>query len=244
MGAVYDKIGGNYADLRKPDARIEAQIHEALGSANTILNVGAGTGSYEPTDRVVTALEPSAEMIAQRKPEAAPAIQGVAEDLPFEDKAFDASMAILTIHHWTDKPKGLSEMRRVTRDQVLVLTFDPAHLDFWLTDYFPELVTLDEGKMPRMSELEAWLGPLETSVVPIPHDCTDGLLCAYWRRPEAYLDPVIRSGMSPFWAMKNTADGLAQLESDLERGVWAEKYAHLLDLVERDFGYRLLMAKA
>lgn len=243
MDASYDEIGVNYSDLRKPDARIEAQLHNALGSAKSILNVGAGTGSYEPQDREVTALEPSAKMIAQRKPEAAPAVQGFAENLPFDDNAFDVAMAVLTIHHWTDKPQGLREMRRVARDHLVILTFDPAFQDFWLADYLPELITLDDGQMPQMADYAAWLGPVETHVVPIPKDCTDGLLCAYWQRPEAYLDPKIRSGMSPFWAMKNTAEGLAQLESDLQSGAWAETYAHLLDLDERDFGYRLVVAR-
>ena len=178
MGASYDTIGVNYSDLRKPDPRIEAMIGRALGSAKTILYVGAGTGSYEPADRQVTALEPSQEMIRQRSATSAPVIQGYAEDLPFDDGSFEASMAILTVHHWTDQEKGLKEMRRVTRGPVVVLTFDPSHRGFWLTDYIPELVTLDEGQMPRMTDYGAWLGPVEIAAVPIPHDCSDGFMCA------------------------------------------------------------------
>ncbi len=242
MPASYDTIGINYSDLRKPDPRIARVIDGALGSARTVLNVGAGTGSYEPADRQVTAVEPSLEMIRQRRAPAAPAIQGHAEDLPFDDDSFDASMAILTIHHWADKAKGLKEMRRVTRGPVVLLTFDPSHRP-WLTDYVPELVALDEVKMPRMADYEAWLGPVEISTVPIPHDCTDGFLYAYWRRPAAYLDPRIRTGMSSFWAIDTIDEGLARLASDLDSGAWARRYSELLDLDECDVGYRLLTTK-
>ena len=243
MPASYDTIGINYSDLRKPDSRIETAIGRALGSAKTILNVGAGAGSYEPADRQVTAIEPSAEMIRQRGASAATVIQGYAEDLPFDDDAFDASMAILTVHHWTDQRKGLKEMRRVTRGPVVVLTFDPSHRGFWLADYIPELVTLDEAQMPRMTDYEAWLGPVEITAVPIPHDCTDGFLCAYWRRPAAYLDPRVRAAVSSFWAIGDISEGLSNLASDLDTGAWAERYADLLTLDECDFGYRLVTTK-
>lgn len=243
MRTSYDTIGVNYSDLRKPDARIERAIGRALGSARTVLNVGAGAGSYEPADRQVTAIEPSVEMIRQRGASAAPVIQGYAEDLPFDDNSFDASMAILTIHHWADKEKGLKEMRRVTRGQVVILTFDPSHRGFWLADYIPELVALDEVQMPRMTDYEAWLGAVEISAVPIPQDCTDGFLCAYWRRPAAYLDPRIRAAMSSFWAVDNISEGLGKLASDLDTGAWAQRYSELLDLDECDFGYRLVTTK-
>ena len=157
MSAKYDIIGVNYAELRKPDRRIARIIESALGSAQTVLNVGAGTGSYEPTDRSLIAVEPSREMIRKRSPAAAEAIQASADDLPFDDKSFDASMAILTIHHWPDKEAGLREMRRVTRGRIVLLTFDPSHRP-WLTDYLPELAALDEAQMPAMSDYERWLG--------------------------------------------------------------------------------------
>lgn len=243
MPASYDTIGINYSDLRKPDRRIERVIGRALGSAKTVLNVGAGAGSYEPSDRQVTAIEPSMEMIAQRSARAASAIQGYAEDLPFDDDSFDASMAILTVHHWANREKGLSEMRRVTRGPVVLLTFDPSHRGIWLTDYFPELVTLDDTQMPRMSDYEQWLGPVEISPVPIPHDCTDGFLYAYWRRPGAYLDTRIRTGMSSFWAIDNVSAGLEKLASDLDSGEWARRYFELLDLDACDLGYRLITTK-
>lgn len=238
---LYDRIGTNYADLRKPDPRIARRICDALGLAKSVLNVGAGTGSYEPTDRRVTAVEPSAEMIRQRKPSAVPAIQGRAECLPFADKSFDAAMAILTIHHWTDKAAGLREMRRVARGPVVVLTSDPSHRGCWLTDYLPQLAELDEAQMPRMSDYEAWLGPVTVSPVPIPRDCSDGFLYAWWRRPEAYLDPRIRRGSSSFWALPDLDGGLAKLEADLANGEW-RRYRRLLDLDELDVGYRLVVA--
>jgi SAM-dependent methyltransferase len=243
MATVYDTIGVNYSELRKPDRRIEAIIGKALGSARTVLNVGAGAGSYEPADRQVTALEPSMEMIRQRPAAAAPVVQGRAEELPFDDKSFDASMAILTVHHWSDKAKGLKEMRRVTRGPVVVLTYDPSFRGFWLADYIPELVDLDEAQMPRMTDYEEWLGPVEISPVPIPHDCSDGFLCAYWRRPAAYLDPRIRAAISSFWALGDVSEALRRLEVDLASGAWARRYSDLLDLDERDFGYRLVVTK-
>ena len=240
MGRSYDTIGVNSFDLRKPDSRIERAIGAALGSAKTVLNVGAGAGSYEPTDRQVTALEPSLEMIRQRGASAAPVVQGHAEDLPFGDKSFDGSTAILTVHHWADKEKGLKEMRRVTRGPVVLLTYDASFRGFWLADYIPELVALDEGQMPRMTDYGAWLGPVGISAVPIPHDCSDGFLCAYWRRPAAYLDPRIRAAMSSFWALGDVSDGLRKLASDLDSGAWARRYSDLLELDECDFGYRLV----
>jgi len=243
MATSYDTIGVNYSDLRRPDTRIETLISNALGSAETVLNVGAGTGSYEPADRTVTAIEPSREMIRQRGPSAAPVVQGYAESLPFDDNSFDASMAVLTVHHWTDKQQGLNEMRRVTRGPVIVLTYDPAFRAFWLLDYFPELVALDEGQMPRITDYGDWLGPVEISPVPIPHDCTDGFLSAYWRRPAAYLDPRIRAAMSSFWKVGDVSVALGRLEKDLESGAWAQRNSHLLDLDQLDCGYRLVVTK-
>jgi SAM-dependent methyltransferase len=241
MSAKYDTIGSNYAELRKPDPRIAGIIKSALGSAQSVLNVGAGTGSYEPADRSLVAVEPSGEMIRKRKPSAAKAVQASADDLPFEDKSFDASMAILTIHHWPDKAAGLREMRRVTRGRIVLLTFDPAHRP-WLTDYLPELAALDETQMPSMSDYERWLGPVQIAPVPVPHDCSDGFLYAYWRRPAAYLDPYIRSGSSSFWAIGNAEAGLQKLKRDLETGEWQRRYAELLTLDEYDAGYRLVVA--
>ncbi len=243
MRSAYDTIGVNYSDLRRPDSRIETAIGRALGSARTVLNVGAGTGSYEPADRQVTALEPSMEMIRQRGASAAPVVQGHAEDLPFDDKAFDASMAILTLHHWADKAKGLKEMRRVTRGRVVVLTYDPSFRGFWLADYVPALVALDEARMPGMTAYGDWLGQVEISALPIPHDCTDGFLCAYWRRPRAYLDPAVRAAMSSFWAVGDVSEAMRSLAHDLDSGAWAKRHAELLKLDACDLGYRLVTTK-
>jgi SAM-dependent methyltransferase len=242
MGAKYDVIGANYRELRKPDPRIARVIHDALGPAGTVLNVGAGTGSYEPADRSVTAVEPSGEMIRKRPPSAARVIQASAESLPLDDKSFDASMAILTIHHWPDKEAGLREMRRATRGRIVLLTFDPAQRP-WLTDYLPELAALDAAQMPAMSDYERWLGPVRVTPVLVPHDCSDGFLYAYWRRPAAYLDPHVRSGSSSFFAIGEAAEtGLQRLRRDLETGIWEERYAALLTLDEYDAGYRLVVA--
>lgn len=241
MTAKYDTIGVNYAALRRPDARIARIIDEALGDARTVLNVGAGTGSYEPAGRMVTAIEPSREMIARRAPGAARAIRANAEDLPFGDGAFDASMAILTIHHWRDRGAGLAEMRRVTRGPIVLLTFDPAQRP-WLTDYLPELAELDERQMPAMTDYTRWLGPVDIKPVLIPHDCTDGFLYAYWRRPHAYLDDRVRSGSSSFWAIGDVRAGLERLKGDLASGAWMQRYAGLAALNAYDAGYRLVVA--
>ncbi len=242
MDARYDIIGINYSELRKPDPRIALMIDVALGPAETILNVGAGTGSYEPVGRQVTAVEPSSEMIRQRGPMAANAIRAYADDLPFGDKSFDASMAILTVHHWPDKEKGLKEMRRVTRGQIVLLTFDPSYRGAWLTDYLPELVALDEAQMPRMQDYENWLGSVKIVPVPIPHDCSDGFLYAYWRRPAAYLDARVRSGISSFWAIKNAEECLSRLGEDLKTGEWERCYSKFLSRDTCDLGYRLIIA--
>ncbi|MBG02968.1 MAG: SAM-dependent methyltransferase [Rhodospirillaceae bacterium] len=240
MSASYDEIGVNYSDLRQPDPRIETMVWRALGTAETVLNVGAGAGSDEPEDRIVTAVEPSAEMNRQRRRPAAEVVQGVAEDLPFEDNAFDASMAILTIHHWTDQSQGLREMRRVTRGPVVIFTFDPSARGFWLGDYIPEIYTIDDTQMPAMARYEEWLGPVKIAPVPIPHDCRDGFLCAYWRRPRAYFDPRLRKAISSFWKIGDVSAGLNRLASDLDSGVWAKKYAAILEYDAYDFGYRLV----
>ncbi len=242
MNALYDSIGLNYTDLRKPDPRIAAAILEALGTAQIVMNIGAGTGSYEPTDRQVTAIEPSIEMIRKRKPDAAPVIQATADTLPFENKAFDAAMAVLTIHHWPDKAAGLTEVRRVTKGRIVLLTYDPAHRP-WLTDYLPELATLDEAHMPKMSDYEDWLGPVQVTPLMVPHDCRDGFLYSYWKRPQAYLDPHVRSGSSSFWALGDVTPQLGRLAHDLETGEWHRRYADILAQDDYDAGYRLIVSE-
>ena len=242
--ALYDTIGVNYAQLRQTDPRLAAAIHAPLAGARTVLNLGAGAGSYEPDWAEVTAVEPSAEMIRQRpEGDRARVVQGVAEALPFADGAFDAAMAVLTVHHWTDVPRGLAEMRRVTRGPVVILTFDPLTSGFWLADYLPELIELDKGQMPGLADFEAALGPVTRIPVPIPHDCIDGLLCAYWRRPRAYLDARLRAAMSPFSKIADPTEGLARLADDLDSGAWQGRYGHLLGLEALDLGYHLVVAR-
>ena len=242
MNANYDTIGLNYAELRRADGRIAKVIQRALRDSRNVLNVGAGAGSYEPLDRVVTAVEPSAEMIAQRPASSASVVQGSAEDLPFGDKSFDAVMAVLTVHHWFSKERGMAEMRRVCEGPIVILTYDPAFRDLWLFDYFPELAALDEGQMPPLDDYPKWLGDVEVLDVPIPHDCSDGFLAAYWRRPAAYLDARVRAAISSFWKVGDITSGLERLRHDLESGVWQKQYGDVLELDERDCGYRLVVA--
>ena len=242
---LYDRIGTTYTATRAPDPRIAAAIDEALGDARTVVNVGAGAGSYEPRAREVTAVEPSETMVAQRPPGAAPVVRAHAESLPFADGEFDAAMAVLADHHFADRGAGLREMRRVARDRVVLLTFDiTCHGDGWLTrDYLTRFVEMTAGTM-RIEEICAHLGGAEARVVPIPHDCRDGFLQAYWRRPEAYLDPRVRAGISTFSALEpeEVDRGMAALEADLRSGAWHERNADLLDHEAIDVGYRLVVA--
>ncbi|HEX8358860.1 MAG TPA: class I SAM-dependent methyltransferase [Longimicrobium sp.] len=242
---LYDAIGRGYAGQRRPDPRIHASLTEALGGARSVLNVGAGAGSYEPDDRVVAAAEPSAVMIAQRPPGSAPAVQARAEALPFADGAFDAVFAVLTIHHWSDRAAGIGECARVARERVVLLTFDAEAGGFWLVqDYFPEFQELDRRQMPAMDEYPAMFGPgarVESIPVPVPRDCVDGFLGAYWARPEAYLDPRVRSSISSF-ARLPTDGGLARLAADLASGAWHHRHGHLLDADALDLGYRIVIA--
>ncbi|KAF0175202.1 MAG: class I SAM-dependent methyltransferase [Hyphomonadaceae bacterium] len=238
--AIYDQIGEGYARRRRPDARIASAILAALGDARSVINVGAGAGSYEPADRTVQAVEPSVLMISQRPEGAAPCVCASAESLPFETSAFDAAMAVLTIHHWPDWRAGLREMRRVARRRVVLLTFDAEASDFWLTrDYFPGLSELDRVIMPKLKEMTAEFGAFHTIPVYVPHDCVDGFLGAYWRRPEIYLDPVARRSMSSF-ARIDAEDGLRRLARDLDNGAWRERNADMIALDTLDIGYRLL----
>jgi SAM-dependent methyltransferase len=240
---LYDRIGVGYRAHRRPDPRIAAAILGALGDARSIVNVGAGAGSYEPPDRAVTAVEPSREMIRQRPPGSARVLQASATALPFADDAFDAALAVLTVHHWPDRARGLAELRRVARQRVVVLTWDPGAAGFWLVaDYFPELVAIDRGIFPTLEEMERALGPAEVRPLPVPHDCVDGFLGAYWRRPHAYLDPAVRAAISTFSKVRDVETGLARLRSDLADGSWAGRHGHLLERAELDLGYRLVVA--
>jgi SAM-dependent methyltransferase len=242
--ALYDTIGGSYAQLRLPDPRIAAVISAALGDATSVVNIGAGTGSGEPRDRDVIAVEPSDVMIRQRPAGAAPCLQGAAEALPQETASVDAALAVLSTHHWTDLERGFREMARVARTRAVLLTWVPDAAPFRLTDdYLPEIAAHDRTIFPSAAALTALLertiGPVQMAPVPIPHDCRDGLLGAYWRRPEAYLNAEIRSGMSSF-ARIGVEAGLHRLRADLTSGRWAERNGHLLALDELDVGYRVV----
>jgi SAM-dependent methyltransferase len=242
---LYETIGRTYADVRRPDPRIAARIHRHLGDAGLVLNVGAGTGSYEPDDRRVVAVEPSPTMIAQRPSGAAPVVRAVADALPFPDDTFDAAMALLTIHHWSDPIAGVRELRRVTRGPIVAFGFEfVRHADQWLvTDYLPEVASFDADALTPDHVVEL-LGGGSVEVLPVPHDCTDGFCHAYWRRPEAYLDPVVRAGISCIARLPDDVvdPAVERLRADLDTGNWARRHADLIELDELDVGYRLVIS--
>jgi SAM-dependent methyltransferase len=243
---LYDTIGGDYIATRRTEPRIAARIWDALGDAQTVLNIGAGTGSYEPADRDVTAVEPSAVMRAQRPAGAAPCVAAAAEGLPFPDQSFDAAMAVSTVHHWQDPIAGLREMRRVAR-RVVVVTFDASETvlrhRFWLTrDYLPEFADLFTG-WPSLAGMASAIGA-RAEPVPIPWDCADGLFEAYWRRPEAYLEDDVRRAVSVWTRVGPEAEQRAVrlLRDDLVSDRWTERNRDLVDLDAAELGLRLLVA--
>ena len=244
-GQLYDTIGATYTVTRRTDPRIAARIWAALGDARTVLNVGAGTGSYEPPGRAVLAVEPSAVMRARRPAGAAPCAAATAERLPFADQSFDAAMAIATVHHWQDPVAGLRELRRVAR-RVVVFTHDTSDAGwlhrFWLTrDYLPEVADLLQGR-PSLTELARAIAA-RVEPVPVPWDCADGFFEAYWRRPAAYLDEDVRRGMSVWTRVGPDAERRAvrSLRADLASGQWAERNRDLADLDTAELGLRLLI---
>ena len=244
--SLYDRIGRDYAQHRRADPRIAAAIDAALGAARSVVNVGAGTGSYEPRERDVIAVEPSSVMLAQRPAPSYPAVQARAEALPFGDAVFDAALCVLTLHHWTDRSRGLRECIRVARDRVVLVTFDPSAAGFWLSQrYLPELMELDRRQFPTMDELRAIFGArarVDVQPLPIPNDCLDGFLGAFWARPYAYLDPRARAGISSF-ARIDAGAGLARLRADLSNGTWKNEHGHLLSMTALDIGYRIVVAR-
>jgi len=242
VGHLYDGIGEGYTSTRREDPSIAAAIHAALGDARTVLNVGAGAGSYEPRDREVLAVEPSPVMLAQRPPGAAPAVQASAEALPFGDGEFDAAMAVLSDHHWPDRAAGLRELKRVAR-RVVVFQCDvgPGFTHFWLVrDY----LTTFRPRSMSIAELAEILGAHRVEPVPIPHDCRDGFLSAYWRRPHAYLDPRVRDNISVFRLLPpaDVEPPITRLREDLASGEWERRNAAILDRDAMDYGYRLVVA--
>jgi SAM-dependent methyltransferase len=243
MPALYDSLGVGYNTTRRPDPRIAAAIEDALGDARTVVNVGAGTGAYESPLRRITAVEPSETMRAQRPAGSAPVIDARAEALPFPDAHFDAAMCVLSDHHWADRAAGLRELRRVARDRALVFTFDPAFNQAWIVrDYLPEFEQLPG--MP-IDEIARHLHATEVRAVPIPYDCIDGFFHAFWRRPEAYLDPAVRAGISVFHRLDGDAVArfTSQLRADLADGTWQSRNRELLDREAVDLGYRLVISR-
>ncbi len=233
----YDQVSADYRAHRRPDPRIQRAILEGLGPPGTLINVGAGAGSYEPTDRPVVALEPSRGMIRQRRSRV-PVVQARAEQIPFPDNSFDQALAILTIHHWSDPERGLEELKRVARQRVVIVTWDPDFEDFWLYDYFPGILKHDRAIFPTTDSYQAD----RIDAIPIPADCTDGFLGAYWKRPHAYLDPDVRKAISTFSQLPNSEieSGAESLRADLESGGWHHKYPECARLDELKLGYLLV----
>jgi len=244
--ALYDGIGRSYARHRRPDPRIAEQIARALGDAASVLDVGAGTGSYEPAGRAVVAVEPSAIMLAQRPQPGPPVVRGGAERLPFGTGVFDAAMAVLTIHHWSEVAAGLREMARVAR-RVVVLTFEPAvHFRYWLVDdYVPEIAELASARIPGSEEVAELIGAQRIEHVPVPADCVDGFNWAYWRRPEAYLDPEVRACISGLAMLPSelVSARMERLRADLADGTWQARHGDLLRRDVVDGGFRLVVRR-
>jgi SAM-dependent methyltransferase len=244
----YNAIGAGYARLRREDPRFAERIHSALGDASSVVNVGAGAGSYEPRERYVLAIEPSDVMAAQRERRSAPAIRASAGELPLRDGSVDAAMAVLTIHHWDgEQERGVRELRRVARGAVVILTFDASvSAEMWLmSEYLPEVAELDHRIFPAPEQIAAWLGG-ETRIEPvaIPRDTTDWMLGAFWAHPERVLDPRARAATSGFARMAPAVIDrvLAALEADLRSGAWDERHGHLRELESLDVGLRLIVA--
>ena len=246
--SVYEEMGAGYTTTRRADPRIEEQIHTALGNATSVVNVGAGAGAYEPCDREVLPIEPSKKMIAQRSPDLPEAIRGYAECLPLPSDCVDAAMACMTLHHWPDWRIGVQELRRVARERVVIFTYDRSYAEhFWLLrDYLPRLGRLDSERFPALEEQSAALGE-DVKIIPVPiaHDCEDGFLGAYWRRPRAYLNKGVRASISTFHLAdsKEMLAGLDGLAEDLDNGRWEDRYQDLIECEQLDLGYRLLVTQ-
>ncbi len=243
----YAVHGGGYATQRRTDPRIARVIADALGDARTVLNVGAGAGSYEPADRHVVAVEPSAAMRRQRPPHAVPAIDASAELLPFDDDAFDASMATVTVHQWRDLDRGLQELRRVTRGPVVILTFDGDALgDFWLKGYVPELLAAERARAPAIERIVRILGGVvDVRTVPIPFDCVDGFADAFYGRPEAFLDDAVRRAQSAWTFLPPGVEPrfVARLADDLRSGAWDRAHGHWRTTPSFDGALRLVVGR-
>jgi SAM-dependent methyltransferase len=245
----YDRIGWGYSGGRRPDERLHAVILDALGSSVTVVNVGAGTGNYEPIDRPTIALEPSAVMIAQRPPNSPRVVRGVAEALPFADRSFDAAMAMSTLHHWSDLAAGLAEMSRVAARRVVYFS-EPSlpGMHGLIDEYFPSILSMPINKAAPSAErvVELIGGICEVRVFEVPRDFVEASAGAFWARPEAYCDPAIQAAMSMFALLdpSDVADGATRLRTDLASGAWDRRHGHLRQQEKLDLGYRIVVSTA
>ncbi len=244
MKAKYDQIGKSYSNKRKSDPRIARALNQKLKGASKVLNIGAGTGSYESKDIDLIAVEPSKEMILQRANDAHPVVQSYAEELPFADNTFSHTISILSMHHWTDRKKAFEEINRVTREKFVAITWNPNSNPFWLTkDYFPEIYQKDLTIFPPIEEFKDSFINVQFEPLLIPQDCQDGFLAAFWKRPKAYLENDVRNSISTFSKLPNLNDGLKKLENDINNGIWESKNKFLLDKEFIDVGYIILTAE-
>ena len=238
MKSLYDTIGKGYSLGRRTDPRVAASIHIHLEGAASIVNIGAGAGSYEPEAVQLTAVEPSIEMIRQRPEGAHPVRQASAESLPFEDNAFTHAMTVLSIHHWRDQVAAFDEIKRVITRRFVAVTWNPDAERFWLTeDYFPEIHDMDQAIFPTMEALGGVFEGIRFYPLPVPANCIDGFLGAYWSRPRAYLDPTVRQTMSSFSKIHDVERRIQRLRDDLDSGRWDSKYGDLQDRESLDLGY-------
>lgn len=241
----YDGKNHNYSAIRKADPRIGLHVGRSLENCRTILNVGAGTGSYEPDDKFVIAVEPSSDMRAKRLALGrTPAVDAKADDLPFDDKSFDAVMAVLTIHHWPDLKVGLTEIKRVARKKITILTYDPNLLDlFWNAKYFPELIEIERSRYPKLDRIASCLGQdLKVTNIKIPLDCTDGFQEAFYGRPEAFLQEEVRKAQSAWGFLDKELERnyVNRLSDDLASGEWDRLYGFHRYLPEFEGAFRML----
>lgn len=247
VSAAYDEIGRDYSQHRRPEPRLAASISEALGNARSVINVGAGAGSYEPPDREVLAVEPSATMIAQRRPGSARAVQASAESLPVADDSFDAALAVLTVQHWDDVARGLAELARVARRRVVIVTMDVDKLgELWLVrEYLPESLAAHAAASPTIGSLRRTFPNTSVSVLAVPRDCTDWFMAALWAHPEAHLDASIRRATSAWHQLAPDVveRALAALRNDLDSGRWDARHGHLRRTPTLDVGLRIVRAE-
>jgi len=244
MDAIYDAIGITYSVTRCTDPKIAKQLYAELQGAARIVNIGAGTGSYEPDNVELVAVEPSSAMISQRKTDSHRVVKAFAEKLPFENSSFSHAMTVLSMHHWENRALAFSEINRVATEKFVAITWDPTSDPFWLTrDYFPKIYEIDKCIFPELEELNEHFDEVKMNSLQIPSDCKDGFLAAFWKRPEAYLSSKVRQSISAFSEIKGLSEGLQKLADDLASGVWAKSNRAILSSSSLDAGYRVISAR-